>query len=171
MIKKINITIISIVIILLILLYGLTKIGYIEYMSITRFIPVVVILFFLIDIALFLLKRRTKIMLLPLLFIILLVITNIISNQIINNEYQKVFKSGVKIGSALDQYYKDNQHYPKDLDELVPKYINKIPKANVIWEHSKSGSNFSYSTLDYGNKYQIKYEAYVYSGKGWYHLP
>ncbi len=36
-----------------------------------------------------------------------------------------------KMRSAIDTFYADKQRYPTDLNELVPKYIKKIPKDPV----------------------------------------
>jgi general secretion pathway protein G len=39
---------------------------------------------------------------------------------------------------AIDNFYADKQHYPSDLNELVPNYIRKIPKDPITdqqdWE-------------------------------------
>lgn len=39
---------------------------------------------------------------------------------------------------AIDDFYADNQRYPNDLNELVPKYLRKIPKDPITnseeWE-------------------------------------
>jgi len=41
--------------------------------------------------------------------------------------------------SALDHFFIDNYHYPKDLDELVPTYLQELPKTY-------NGKNFGYYT-------------------------
>jgi hypothetical protein len=33
--------------------------------------------------------------------------------------------------NALNDYYSDNQHFPENLDELIPKYLNKIPPTSL----------------------------------------
>ena len=39
---------------------------------------------------------------------------------------------------AIDNFYADKQHYPNDLNELVPNYLRKIPKDPITnsedWE-------------------------------------
>ena len=52
------------------------------------------------------------------------------------NSFQKLtarrnqtFKIGIKIVAALEDYHKDFNQYPKDLNEIVPKYIDKIEPA------------------------------------------
>jgi general secretion pathway protein G len=39
---------------------------------------------------------------------------------------------------AIDNYYADKQHYPADLNDLVPNYIRKIPRdpmtKQIDWE-------------------------------------
>jgi hypothetical protein len=172
MIKKIIITFISIVMMGLILLNGFTRVyDLVKYKHITRFIPVIVVLLLLIGVIIFLVKKKATMISLALLSLILLIMSNVISTQIINYEYGKVFKCGERIGIALDQYYKDNQHYPQDVAELIPKYIDSIPEANTLWNKADSNSSFSYYAIDEGNDYVLSYESYTYDGKGWYQEP
>ena len=35
---------------------------------------------------------------------------------------------------AIDNFYADKQHYPSDLQELVPNYIRKIPKDPITMQ-------------------------------------
>lgn len=172
MTKKIIIALISIVMMGLILLNGFTSVyGLVKYKNITRFIPIIIGLLLLIGVIILLAKKKAAIILLALLFLLLLIISDVISTQIINNEYGKVFKSGERIGIALDQYYKDNQHYPQDMAELIPKYIDSIPKVNTTWNKADSNSGFTYYATDEGNDYVLSYESYTYDGKGWYQEP
>jgi len=164
MIKKIFLIFVSFVIIGLIVLSCFTEVlDLVKYRRITSYLPIIVALFLIIGIILLFAKKSSIILYLSLLFVILLIMSNVISNQIIDSQYQNVFKSGVKIGNALEWYYKDNQHYPYDLAELVPNYIDEIPNADTIW----SSSDFSYGLIDNGNKYSLSYEAYEYNGVGW----
>ena len=48
------------------------------------------------------------------------------------HEYKSLQK-GDKIIAALEAFYSKNAHYPRSLDELVPVYIKKIPKASTYW--------------------------------------
>ena len=45
------------------------------------------------------------------------------------------------IQSAIIIYYAENERYPKDLKELVPKYILKIPEGNWVYDNKTGKVN------------------------------
>ncbi|MCS7063995.1 MAG: hypothetical protein NZM04_08160 [Methylacidiphilales bacterium] len=56
---------------------------------------------------------------------------------------------GNRIAMALEEYYKDQQYYPEKLDDLLPKYIDKLlpPIAgDGEWEYYKDKWEFSKQT-------------------------
>jgi len=58
---------------------------------------------------------------------------------------------------ALEKYKRDNDRYPKTLNELVPQYVSHIPESPTP---SKS-SNIEYKTM--GEEYELKFK---YGGPG-----
>lgn len=48
--------------------------------------------------------------------------------------------------SAVKKFYSENQHYPKSLDDLVPRYVDHIPSAKYTFTFSE----FKYENSEYG---------------------
>lgn len=48
-----------------------------------------------------------------------------------NAEYIRLTERGASIIDALKAYHKDHSAYPNTLDELVPKYLSKVPLAGI----------------------------------------
>jgi hypothetical protein len=85
------------------------------------------------------------------------------SRSIINNQRQRVFADGTIIAGALNNYYKHNNIYPEELKELMPKYINSIPKIKMTYDNG----DFSYYSQYGGKSYFLGFEAYYFDGTGW----
>lgn len=96
-------------------------------------------------------------------FILALNISNIISVMLINNQRQNIFNDGTLIAGAIERYYEDNNKYPKDLDELIPKYIDSIPKIKTTYDEG----DFTYYITEGGKSYFLGFENYYYDGIGW----
>lgn len=172
MIKKIIITFITIVMIGLIILNCFARVFTIaKYKNVTGFIPVLLILLLVTGIIIFFVKKSSIVINVSLILLILLITSNFISAEIIRYEYKKVFENGEKIGVALEKYHTENQYYPHELTDLIPTYIDDIPKDNTTWSHSDSNSGFMYYVVDKGNDYVLSYGPYTYDKNGWYHEP
>jgi len=58
----------------------------------------------------------------------------------------------VRLRDALKQYYKDNNSYPDNLDQLVPKYYTKSPTdtvTNASYTYAKSADSETGYTISY----------------------
>ena len=102
-----------------------------------------------------LLKKRLIGLSTYLIFFILL------SAPILNNI--KVWTStnqGNKIVRAIDLYKEKNNVYPASLEDLVPNYLNKIPKTNIgLFDHLK----FNYIVVDPSSGYTLSYPTYFWA--------
>ncbi|HHV30624.1 hypothetical protein [Acetivibrio mesophilus] len=115
---------------------------------------------------LFVLKKGRYVMIFSAIFLIMLFISNSLSISIINKQRQSVFDNGIRIVNALSSYYKDNNKYPEDLKELMPKYIDSIPKIKTSYYEGE----FLYYVKDEGKSYYLGFEHYYFDGKGWLEL-
>lgn len=135
----------------------------VPYKNLTHLLPVIGVISLISGTVLFVLKKGKRTMVFSILFLLVLLISNFISVSIINNQRQRVFADGVCIAEALNNYYRDNNNYPKDLIELVPKYIDSIPKIKTTY----SEGDFSYYVKDEGKSYYLGFEQYYFDGNGW----
>ena len=49
-------------------------------------------------------------------------------------EYESIKKAG-EIIAALEEFHNDNGFYPRELNQLIPKYLKRIPKTNVYYRY------------------------------------
>jgi hypothetical protein len=114
---------------------------------------------------LLLMKRDKYIFILSICFILSLVISSFVGSKIIDIQRDKVFEDGNRIVHALEQYYKDNNKYPVSLSELVPKYIESVPKIKTTYDRE---GDFSY--FKYGNNCFLGFENFYFVRGGWAEL-
>jgi Tfp pilus assembly protein PilE len=74
-----------------------------------------------VGLILFLTKIEKYIFAFSVCLVLSIAISNFIGSKIIDFQREKVFEDGNRIAQALEQYYKDNNRYPAQLSELVPK--------------------------------------------------
>lgn len=65
-----------------------------------------------------------------------------------DNEVSAIHTDGAQITAALDAFRASEQKYPQRLEELTPKYMDKVPEKI-------GGRKFSYSVNDAG-KYNLR---------------
>jgi hypothetical protein len=135
----------------------------VSYKYLMRVLPVIGIIFLILGVILFVLKKVKYIMIISAFFILALYISDIISVMFINNQRQNIFNDGTLIAGAIERYYEDNNKYPKDLDELIPKYIDSIPKIKTTYDEG----DFTYYITEGGKSYFLGFENYYYDGIGW----
>jgi hypothetical protein len=106
-------------------------------------------------------KVITLVVIFTTLFIIITVTP--IKEQLLNSPAglwgEEVFwtnPQGQRIIKALDRYKRDMGVYPLELQNLVPRYIEKLPPARLIGDDALS--------TDHHFKYELGYEEEVYKG-------
>jgi len=163
--KRILVLILIIVTILvLVLVNGIVKVyDLVSYKYLIRILPVIGMISLVLGLILFALKKGKHTLIISVFFVLTLYISNIISEIFINNQRQKVFADGTRIASGINSYYEVNNKYPKDLDELIPKYIDSIPKIKTTYDEG----DFVYYITEDGKSYFLGFENYYFDGKGW----
>lgn len=135
-----------------------------QYKHLMRILKLAGVISVISGIIIFVLKKNISTIVFSFIFIISLLISSNMSSSIINNQRQVAFDTGTIISKALESFYKDNNYYPKDLNDLTPKYIDRVPKMNT--PHGDV-EYFSYSVIDEGKSYILGFEQYYFDGKGW----
>ena len=54
-----------------------------------------------------------------------------------------------KLRQAIENYYQKNRDYPNNLSQLLPEFLNSLPKD------PSTGKDYQYKTLDNGTNYQL----------------
>lgn len=135
-----------------------------QYKYLMRILPVIGITSLVLGVILFALKKGKHTIIISAFFVLALYFSNIISVALINNQRQNAFTNGNRIATAVENYYEDNNIYPKDLSELIPKYIDNIPKKKTTYDE---GEDFVYYVTEGGKSYFLGFEHYYFDGKGW----
>jgi hypothetical protein len=80
------------------------------------------------------------------------------------SSFERDKRVGDNIVEALDTYRADNSHYPRQLTDLVPKYLPEIPPPQYgdgKWDYNYKPDNDSFGLYVWGKKsYQ---DGYLYS--------
>ncbi len=80
---------------------------------------------------------------------------------------------GNKIIGALEAYHADNNEYPVSLDELVPRYLDKVERPTWglrVWEYSLMHLNRQEYELAVGaNRDYYPVLFYTSKGRRWYY--
>ncbi len=133
--------------------------------SIIHFIPVIIVLILLIGFYKMFFRKENLILIFSIILLIGLFISSSIGNSVNSAQRKAIFKESEDIVIALNNYYKDNNLYPKDLKELVPKYISEIKKVKTTYDGE---ADFEYFLIDGGKSYNLGFEQYRNNGNGWY---
>ncbi len=129
-----------------------------------RILKLIGVISFISGIIIFVFRRNVYTAIFSIVFLISLLISSNVSTTIIEKQQQVVFDTGIVISKALESFYKDNHYYPKDLNDLTPKYIDRVPKMKT--SHGDA-EYFSYFVIHGGKSYSLRFEQYCYDGKGW----
>ena len=81
----------------------------VSYKYLMRVLPVIGIIFLILGVILFVLKKVKYIMIISAFFILALYISDIISVMFINNQRQNIFNDGTLI-AGIERYYEDNKY-------------------------------------------------------------
>ena len=106
----------------------------------------------------------------PFLGTLIFVATLLTGREIVSLEKEWSKQSAQPIIDALDSFHLEKNYYPENLEILIPKYLNEIPKSNVGF----FGNHFRYSLSNKDN-YFLSFEAgtweyfnYVPKKRVWY---
>lgn len=135
----------------------------VSYKYLIRILPVIGTISLVLGVILFALKKGKQIMIISVFFVLALYLSNVISAAFINNQRQNTFANGTRIANAVESYYEVNNRYPKDLDELMPRYIGSIPKIKTTYDEG----DFVYFLTEGGKSYFLGFENYCFDGKSW----
>jgi type II secretory pathway pseudopilin PulG len=95
---------------------------------------------------------------------VLLVGLTVVSEVAGARSVEKSKARGEFIAHALEQFAADHGTYPKELDDLVPDYLSKIPRPTVgtrRWEYSGGEQSFSL-LFGWGRDYLYPSYAYIH---------
>jgi hypothetical protein len=74
----------------------------------------------------------------------------------------------VPLIEALDKFITDTGRIPEEVDEIIPKYIDKMPKAPKDYSYQAHGKYYLISFLDPMKKYSWnQYHVYWSKTKEW----
>jgi hypothetical protein len=84
---------------------------------------------------------------------IMLFPSNLIGHELRMNEFEKLADRSNTLISAINSFKKSNGELPDDLQQLVPKYLDKYPTTNMA-----AYPNYSYSKAKNGESFSIVVE-------------
>jgi hypothetical protein len=96
-----------------------------------------------------------------------------ISGVIINNQMKSSIKNGNIIVQAIERFNLENQRYPNSLPELVPKYLDNIPRTKMFWK----GEDYNYYLENDKINLEFRYNGvigimyYDFKKGNWYPIP
>ena len=80
----------------------------------------------------------------------------------LGNSEKKLLANGNKIIFAVEKFATENGHFPKTLDDLVPKYLQEIPKTDwkrrYLLSFKVEDAVFSYSRDDTHFFISVRYD-------------
>jgi hypothetical protein len=116
------------------------------------------------------LTRFKKNVFYPVLYLLFIVPSIFIVDTILSKQHKQSLDKGNKIIVAIEKFKESNKNIPKTLGELIPNYLNEIPKYNLGFR----SSTYNYQVKDNGeysfyfNSLHGSYYAWDQEGKKWY---
>lgn len=71
------------------------------------------------------------------------------STGVSDSDRESTIRIGRQLVEGVSKFHRDNERFPRDLEELVPLYLERLPKApgSKKWEYNviRNGSDFEIS--------------------------
>lgn len=100
----------------------------------------------------FIRKKKINTFIVIIILILSIFLSLILSIKLMNYESVCTEKQAIIIVNCLEKFYIDNNSYPTNLTELIPKYINDIPKTCML----QGNRDYNYYNTNDG-KYRLEY--------------